>query len=156
MALRRQYCQVDLEECITQFLQARTNATLLLLDLDNFKGINDRFGHEIGDEVLMEFARMVRSYLRESDSFYRYAGDEFLVLLRGASQQEAEKIIEQMYRKTPSVQVATGDIISFQFSCAAVSLGNQYCDSPRDWIRLVDERMDTVKNQQQPRSALNS
>ncbi len=56
---------------------------ILLIDLDNFKGINDRFGHLAGDKVLKSFAAILKTTVRESDIVCRFGGDEFIVLLKG-------------------------------------------------------------------------
>jgi len=55
--------------------------TLLLLDLDNFKQINDTYGHIMGDQVLSQFGKIIKRHLRQTDSAYRYGGEEFTVLL---------------------------------------------------------------------------
>lgn len=145
MALRRQYCVTDLDECIALYRRYQTDATLIFIDLDEFKEINDRHGHETGDEVLMEFSRIVRSFIRDTDCFYRYAGDEFLILLRETTLADAEKVLTKMLRRLPSVQVGLGQVIGIRFSSGLVSLGDSGCDNPRDWIRLADEKMYDAK-----------
>lgn len=55
--------------------------TLLMIDLDNFKAFNDTYGHLQGDEVLSRFGKVIRQLLRQTDSAYRYGGEEFTVLL---------------------------------------------------------------------------
>jgi len=67
---------------------------LLFMDLDGFKGVNDRLGHDAGDEVLREFARRIRQQVREVDRLYRLAGDEFTLLLENlhAAPDEAQTL----------------------------------------------------------------
>lgn len=55
--------------------------TLAMLDLDHFKRINDEYGHEVGDQALVYFSQLSHAVLRESDTLYRYGGEEFLVTL---------------------------------------------------------------------------
>ena len=55
--------------------------TLMLIDLDHFKQVNDQQGHEVGDQALRKFARLVRRSIREDDGFYRFGGEEFVLLL---------------------------------------------------------------------------
>lgn len=149
MALRRQYSTPDLEESIALYRRYQTDATLIFIDMDNFKDVNDRYGHEVGDEVLMEFARVVRSFIRETDAFYRYAGDEFLVLLRETSQEEADAVVNKMLRKLPSVQVGLGQVVSIQFSSGVASLARNELDNARDWVRIADAKMYEAKRSRQ-------
>ncbi|MCR5864178.1 MAG: GGDEF domain-containing protein [Aquincola tertiaricarbonis] len=60
-----------------------------VIDIDHFKRVNDRFGHLIGDEVLLLVARLMNTSFRASDRLYRFGGEEFVVLLRGATEAEA-------------------------------------------------------------------
>jgi diguanylate cyclase (GGDEF)-like protein len=69
---------------------------LLVLDLDRFKAVNDRHGHEIGDRVLVEVANRAREQLRSSDSLYRIGGEEFLVILEHVGESEAMTIAERI------------------------------------------------------------
>lgn len=73
-------------------------ASLLFFDLDQFKPINDRFGHAEGDRALTEFARMLRENFRESDVLARLGGDEFAVLLTNSSAEECGVILGRLRR----------------------------------------------------------
>lgn len=76
--------------------------SLMLMDVDDFKSFNDRFGHPEGDQVLKQTARLVRTSLRQSDMVFRYGGEEFAVLLPGtdtaAAACVARKLVETMRR----------------------------------------------------------
>lgn len=83
---------------------------LLLCDLDHFKRVNDRLGHGVGDAVLQEVAYTMRTSLRAGDSIYRVGGEEILVILPGASREDAvaisERLREAVRRRRPAgVQV---------------------------------------------------
>ena len=68
----------------------KQEVALLVMDLDNFKSINDSHGHHVGDRALCEVARVLRTAIRPYDICVRYAGDEFIVVLSGCSTEEAE------------------------------------------------------------------
>ncbi len=61
---------------------------VLLLDMDHFKAVNDEYGHDIGDKVLKELARILNETIRESDIIIRYGGEEFIVLLVNIKTEE--------------------------------------------------------------------
>jgi diguanylate cyclase (GGDEF)-like protein len=69
---------------------------LLLCDLDHFKEINDRLGHAAGDAVLQDVAYTMRAALRAGDSIYRVGGEEILVILPGAGEEDAMEIAERL------------------------------------------------------------
>lgn len=69
---------------------------LLMCDLDNFKSINDRFGHSVGDRVIINFVERTKDLLRNIDSLGRYGGEEFIALLPETSLQEAKAIAERI------------------------------------------------------------
>ncbi|MDB5440654.1 MAG: PleD family two-component system response regulator [Caulobacteraceae bacterium] len=71
-------------------------AACLLMDIDHFKLINDNFGHDAGDEVLREFAIRLASNVRAADLPCRYGGEEFVVLMPGASLEDAQRIAERI------------------------------------------------------------
>jgi|GEM_PF-1909436 diguanylate cyclase (GGDEF)-like protein len=74
----------------------RTSFRLILIDLDNFKEINDRYGHAKGDDVLKFTVNIFKRVVRESDFVVRYGGDEFLLLVRNADIETAERLIDRI------------------------------------------------------------
>ncbi|MEW6119848.1 MAG: diguanylate cyclase [Pseudomonadota bacterium] len=78
----------------------------MMLDLDYFKQVNDKYGHETGDRVLQTFANAVHSTLRSSDIFARLGGEEFIILLPGQKQEDACALAERMREMTESLKFA--------------------------------------------------
>ena len=74
--------------------------SLILCDLDNFKSINDKYGHNTGDEVLKSFSKMVKSLIRSSDTFARWGGGEFVLLLPETGFETATQIAEKIRQET--------------------------------------------------------
>ncbi|TCK02312.1 GGDEF domain-containing protein [Marinobacterium mangrovicola] len=70
--------------------------SLLILDLDNFKGINDRWGHDVGDRVLVRTVELIRENVRSSDLIFRLGGEEFALLFRNHSKQQAAVVAEEL------------------------------------------------------------
>ncbi|TYC99563.1 EAL domain-containing protein [Arthrobacter echini] len=81
-----------IEEALGQAVDGAPPPALLLLDLDSFKNVNDRFGHDAGDRVLQEVARRLAGVVRESDIVARLGGDEFAILLPGATMDLALQV----------------------------------------------------------------
>lgn len=69
---------------------------LIMLDLDNFKQINDNYGHLIGDRILVAFSRLLRHSLRSTDRIVRFGGDEFIIMLYDFKPEDAEQLIKRL------------------------------------------------------------
>ena len=69
---------------------------LLILDLDHFKNVNDQFGHMVGDQVLINFCSLMRMRLRSGDHFFRYGGEEFVVVATGVDSVAAARLAEEL------------------------------------------------------------
>ena len=100
---------------------------LLMVDLDHFKQVNDRYGHPIGDQVLVVITKRLKEELRESDLIGRYGGEEFIILLSNSNQEEGEQIAERLLDSIREQKVRTdaGEIevtISIGISCGKSTL----------------------------------
>ena len=80
-AYNRRYFSKMLEEVIYEYTRYQKKFALLIFDVDNFKSINDSFGHDVGDEILVELSRHVLNHIRKSDYFFRIGGEEFAILI---------------------------------------------------------------------------
>jgi diguanylate cyclase (GGDEF)-like protein len=94
------YNRRSLEEITGRFIaharRQKKPLTLMMVDLDNFKQVNTRFGHLTGDLVLSEFASLLKASIRGSDAAVRYGGDEFVIILADTKAAEAERVVERI------------------------------------------------------------
>lgn len=82
--------------------------SLLLLDVDHFKAVNDTYGHRTGDQVLSGIARLLQANLRESDMTVRWGGEEFLIVLQDCDRQEAFRVAEKLRSGLAAAPLDTG------------------------------------------------
>ena len=108
--------QNSLNLCTRQLIPA----TLVYLDLNKFKFINDTYGHTEGDKVLMTFASLITTECRESDIFARLGGDEFAILLINASKNAAEDIMRRLQQKLNQYQQKSHNEYDLTFSYGIV------------------------------------
>jgi len=111
-----------------------TNFALLLLDLDHFKRINDLFGHEAGDTVLIEFTRLLQRHFRKLDRIYRLGGEEFVVLLSGAEAASLGTVCESVRSKVAALLVCRDEIVTVSIGAAALRGG----ETAVQWMSRTD------------------
>ncbi len=92
----RRYLDVHLANLFDDSVRRGADLAVLLLDIDRFKSVNDRFGHDVGDEVLREFAMRIRTLTRGVDLVARYGGEEIVVVVPDASLDEARHVAERI------------------------------------------------------------
>ncbi len=95
----RMYIDEMLQNQYYRFHRNQEISSIILLDIDFFKSINDKYGHLIGDMVLVEFATLLKSSIRKGDTVGRWGGEEFLIILPHANLQQALKLAQKI-RKT--------------------------------------------------------
>jgi len=125
-----------------------TPLSLIMLDLDRFKNINDNFGHDVGDRVLTEFAKIVSELVRSSDIVTRYGGEEFIIILPQtdlpAAAEFAERIRLQVERHEFSADTALVDKVTVSIGVANYPESAQDLDS---LIKCADSAMYEAKQQ---------
>ncbi|MBN2253736.1 MAG: GGDEF domain-containing protein, partial [Kosmotogaceae bacterium] len=85
-----------LDSEISRAERYETPLTMIMLDLDNFKSINDSYGHLKGDELLAAIGKLIRSSIRKNDFAFRYGGEEFLILLPSADMQRTTEVYSRL------------------------------------------------------------
>ena len=104
---RHFYRQAEAE--LAHFQRAKQPLALLMLDLDHFKQINDKYGHGVGDAVLIRFAQYVSTQIRQEDLLGRVGGEEFAILLRDAAMAQATAIAERIREGVAQLPIFGGD-----------------------------------------------
>jgi diguanylate cyclase (GGDEF)-like protein len=116
-------------------------AALLVIDVDRFKSINDRFGHEAGDAVLTGLVNLVRRTVRAGDVLFRMGGDEFLLYLPDASEAGALRVAEQLRASVTTAALLKQDPVTVSIGVAELQEG----DSLDAWIRRADAALYEAK-----------
>ncbi len=120
---RRQFL-VLAENAIVTASRTGRDLSLLMIDIDRFKEINDNFGHAAGDEILMAVSNLLQENLRSSEIVGRYGGDEFLVLLEGTDAHKAFRTAERLREQTEESPVLVGgNVVRVTLSIGVSALG---------------------------------
>jgi diguanylate cyclase (GGDEF)-like protein len=108
--------------------------SVLMLDADNLKPVNDRFGHAIGDQLLISIARVIQGALRETDFLARYGGDEFVVMLTETTEDRAYEVAERIRAAVENTSFsASGERVS-----STISIGiSSVADNPQEWGDII-------------------
>jgi len=77
----------------------------LLMDLDDFKHINDNYGHDAGDRVLVEVVRSIKNSIRETDTIYRWGGEEFVILLDGMNPDSVQTVMTKILKAVQNTEI---------------------------------------------------
>ena len=115
----RRYFDRKSEELIAAMASNHQELTLIIADLDHFKAINDTYGHDIGDKVIIEFANILTTQQRKDDIACRYGGEEFVLLLH-CSLHDAKAVAERIREKAANTRIKSNDAQAVKFT---VSLG---------------------------------
>lgn len=135
-------------------LSGDTEIATIVLDLDRFKSVNDRYGHETGDGVLQKFATIVRVCLPEQALFARLGGEEFVVVLTGADAAAAQTVAERIRMDVAAAEFATGQA-PIRVSCSlGVCRGGALRDPFADLLRTADQALYDAKRGGRDRVAL--
>lgn len=138
----RRFLQPHSHQPLSQWF-GNTKVACLYADIDQFKGLNDRLGHEVGDEVLNMVSQALRQHVRANDPLIRMGGDEFVLLLPGCSAAKAEEIAGKAVQSVAESSILEGESIS-------ASIGIAFSEEKRDMavkqlIASADQAMYVAK-----------
>jgi diguanylate cyclase (GGDEF)-like protein len=111
---------------MTKARQDDEHFSLMVFDIDNFKQINDEFGHHIGDHALQQLCSIAQHSLRPDDLLGRFGGDEFVILLPKTSMQAAQQIAERILEELQNVRVADVQRLTASFGVAELHVDDDY------------------------------
>jgi diguanylate cyclase (GGDEF)-like protein len=135
-----------LAQAIIKAKRNQTKFALLFVDLDHFKEINDTYGHEVGDYVLIEVAKRLKACVRESDTVARLAGDEFLILLEDFDSKESIATIAKLLVETLQVPIKLRDKELTVTCSIGISIYPNDSDDAETLVKYADHAMYQAKS----------
>lgn len=144
----RQHFEELLSERIKSHELDHRDSIFAFLDVDNFKSINDKYGHSCGDDLLKEIASIVKSRIRTNDLFARIGGDEFALFFENCSLTRAEEIIQGIIRKIEGIELYSKDkVIRTTVSVGVTSFKLCETDTFSSMMSVADTACQIAKNE---------
>ncbi len=138
----RRGLDAKLAEVVNSFRRSGTQSSLVLLDLDHFKRVNDIHGHAVGDQILKRVTEIINLRIRVTDSLYRIGGEEFIVVLEGANLHKAVHLAEQLRTLVDANELVPDHAVTISLGVAELKEG----ESPNDWLHRADEALYRAKD----------
>jgi diguanylate cyclase (GGDEF)-like protein len=138
----RRLLERDLDSEVEQFGRSPRPVALVVLDLDHFKQVNDRFGHEAGDRVLADFARLLQLHLRKLDRLYRFGGEEFVLLLPGTPPAGLPIVLEKLHQAVHAELRGPGGSVTVSMGAASLHADETW----GQWLARADAALYRAKN----------
>lgn len=141
-AYNRRRFDDDLSLIIKKREKNGSTFSLVFMDVDHFKNINDQYGHKKGDLVLQRISELIKKNIRSTDSLFRWGGDEFIVILPDAKLENAEKIAEKLRKNIASHNFGIGQNITF-----SIGVGEYHSEEDTDQVLMrLDEALFAAKS----------
>ncbi|MFK5895164.1 MAG: GGDEF domain-containing protein [Pseudomonadota bacterium] len=115
-----------------------SNLSLLFIDLDNFKSLNDEYGHDAGDKALKDAVSALKEYVRKGDSVIRWGGEEFLILLPHADQTDAQRVVKRIFKYGLGLRPEGKPLTA---SMGLSEINNDNINNWKDMVEMADQRM---------------
>ena len=138
----RRALDAKLSDVVNAHLRSGTDASLVLIDLDHFKKVNDVHGHAVGDQILKRVSKIIDLRIRVTDSLYRIGGEEFVVVLDGADLSRAAHLAEQLRTLVYANELVPDHAVTISLGVAELKKG----ENGNDWLHRADEALYRAKN----------
>jgi two-component system, cell cycle response regulator len=131
-----------LDHLMAEAIRYKYCLSVVIIDIDDFKRINDNLGHQAGDRVIIGLRDIMRNGLRRADWFIRYGGDEFLLILPKTSKENAKKMMSRIELIDVSISYGIADMEDI-IELKGVNLGDSFEKefTWRDLVRIADQRL---------------
>mgnify|MGYP006137722469 CR=1 FL=1 len=141
-ALNRRQLDKHLTQCKDSYNNHKIPASLLMIDIDHFKSINDTYGHDVGDDVLVGLAQLIKAYCRTNDLLFRIGGEEFILLLPNKSLNDAVNVANKLTAQLKAEPLIKQRVITVSIGVAQT---RDEADSNSSWLKSADELMYQAK-----------
>ncbi len=138
-AYTRSYFDEFVEKMVSYSRRKGDDVSVVMMDIDNLKIVNDNYGHLEGDKLLKDFSNIVMKSIRNTDFLIRFGGDEFLLILPGSDESSAESIMRRILEEIDRGNTKRDPKILFSYGVAPVK------DDLKKAIRIADDRMYEMK-----------
>ncbi|SHO43222.1 diguanylate cyclase [Anaerocolumna xylanovorans] len=137
----RRYGTIELVKAFKEYKKNRiTDTAIIMFDVDDFKGINDNFGHDVGDKVLTQIVNRVYQVIRSTDCLIRWGGDEFVGIFRGLKEENSVYAAEKVVTAIADLKILQGE----EVITPTISLGIAYFEGKDETFEEVLKRADTA------------
>ena len=144
----RQYFMDRIKQEVKRSYRYGTHVSLLMLDIDYFKKVNDTYGHQAGDSVLAGVAGLIKDGLRDTDLFARYGGEEFCLLAMAMDQAGAELLAERLRKKVESAEfVSGGNSLKVTVSIGVSAWMPEIKENFEELVRRADSALYSAKQE---------
>lgn len=144
--LNRREMEDVLEREFSRTARYGTTLALLFIDCDDFKIVNDSYGHNCGDALLRYVALQVEKIIRRDDVVFRFAGDEFVIILPNQTSKQALRVADRLYAFFHEHPMEyENSTIPVSISCGVASTGDPEIKSPTDLLKKADKRLYQAK-----------
>ncbi|MGM0541879.1 MAG: diguanylate cyclase [Pseudomonadota bacterium] len=142
----RRFGMDRLKEDFSRAVREHSSLTLAMVDIDHFKFVNDTYGHLVGDKAIILTTKIIRDALREGDIVVRYGGEEFLIILYGASSENAINVCERIRHQVKDTVFMEGQQqINLSVSIGLCAYPEQVVDNEVSLIDMADQALYTAK-----------
>ena len=140
-AFNRRHLDAQLGQRVASAATTAATEALLVIDIDHFKRINDSHGHEVGDAVLRQVVNAVQARKRRNDLLFRLGGEEFVLLLPGATLAQAQQIAEDLCQRLAQAELLPGEPVTVSIGVSALQPGQ----TAEAWVKRADAALYQAK-----------